>query len=283
MLEKNTFECPGESRDVPTRFIQKTREGCGCFWGLCGSSGGEFREDSGKIAGKFFPNRQMLQILGFRAPGKANLPKTLGPDCRDLVPTFRAGCFLKSTVPAFSSSSDLCVIPHRLDRMSAGQTGHFQGTNGHVHRMVAVKKRGCRRISLCFLVFCSLPLLVCDPGCLPTLATRPTCYRSLSGPSGPKSPGSVPRGVSGALRAPGSGVSKECPRSVRDTFFTLRAHSRDTFWTLRSPGPERPQRHPDGHSRDTSGPKGPRDSCSRSGGVATQLPETLENFKVTQK
>ena len=48
----------------------------------------------------------MLQILGFRAPGKANLPGTLGPRCRDLVPTFRAGCFLKSTVPAFSSFSD---------------------------------------------------------------------------------------------------------------------------------------------------------------------------------
>ena len=47
---------------------------------------------------KISPNREMLQILGFRAPGKANLPETLGPHCRDLVPTFRAGCFLKSTV-----------------------------------------------------------------------------------------------------------------------------------------------------------------------------------------
>ena len=88
-------------------FNQKTREGYGCFWGLCGSSGGKFRENSGEIGGKFVPNRQMLQILGFRAPGKANLPGTLGPHCRDLVPTLRAGCFLKSTVPAFSSFSDL--------------------------------------------------------------------------------------------------------------------------------------------------------------------------------
>ena len=62
-------------------------------------------------------------------------------------------------------------------------------------------------------------------------------------------------------------VSRECPRSVRDTFLTLRGHSRDTFWTLRSPRPEGPQRHPEGHSRDTSGPKGPRDSCSRSGAL----------------
>ena len=63
--------------------------------GLCGSSRGKFRENSGKIAGKFFPNREMLQTLGFRAPGKANLPRTWGPHCRDLVPTFRAGCFFE--------------------------------------------------------------------------------------------------------------------------------------------------------------------------------------------
>ena len=49
----------------------------------------------------------MLQMLRFRAPGKANLPRTFGRHCRDLVPTFRAGCFLKSTVPAFSSFSEL--------------------------------------------------------------------------------------------------------------------------------------------------------------------------------
>ena len=88
-------------------FVQKTREGCGCFRGLCRSSAGKFRENSGKIAGKLFPDREMLRILGFRAPGKANLPGTLGRHCRDLVPTFRAGCFFKSTVPAFSSFSDL--------------------------------------------------------------------------------------------------------------------------------------------------------------------------------
>ena len=88
-------------------YIQKTREGCGCFRGLCRSSAGKFRENSGKIAGKIFPNREMLQILGLRAPGKANLPETLGPHCRDLVPTFRAECFLKATVPAFSIFSDI--------------------------------------------------------------------------------------------------------------------------------------------------------------------------------
>ena len=85
---------------------QKTREGCGCFRGLFGGSRGKLRESPRKIAGKNFPSREMLQILGFHAPGKANLPGTLGRHCLNLLPTFHAGCFLKSTVPAFSSSSE---------------------------------------------------------------------------------------------------------------------------------------------------------------------------------
>ena len=117
-------------------FSQKTREGCGCFWGLCGSSGGKFRENSGKIAGKIFPNRQMLQILGFQAPGKANLPGTLGPHCRDLVPTFRAGCFLKSTVPAFSSLSDL-----EGDTYKIGVFTKFQGCCSGTPRVQAHVRR----------------------------------------------------------------------------------------------------------------------------------------------
>ena len=42
------------------------------FWGKVP---GRLRENCWKI----FPNREMLQILRFRAPGKANLPETLGP------------------------------------------------------------------------------------------------------------------------------------------------------------------------------------------------------------
>ena len=45
-----------------------------------------------------------------------------------------------------------CVVPHRLDRMSAGQTGHFHGTNRTRPR------DGCdpeEESSLCFLVFSS--------------------------------------------------------------------------------------------------------------------------------
>ena len=106
---------------------------------------------------------------------------------------------------------------------------------------------------------------------LTKVATPTACYRSLSGPRSvpgvslgvslgpfgpraPESPESVPR------------VSRECQKGVR----ALRGHSRDTlgdtFW-IRSPGPEGPQRHPEEHSRHTSGPKGPRDSCSRPAGL----------------
>ena len=105
-----------------SHIYQKTREGCGCFWGLRGSSGGTFQENSGKIAGKFFPNRDMLQILGFRAPGKANLPGTLGPHCRDLVTTFRAGCFFKSTVPAFSTFSEFGGFRRKISENCGLQT-----------------------------------------------------------------------------------------------------------------------------------------------------------------
>ena len=73
------------------------------MWDAFGGSRGKLRESRGKIAGNVFPNREMLQILGFQAPGKANLPRTLGRYCLDLLHTFGAGCFLKSTVPAFSS------------------------------------------------------------------------------------------------------------------------------------------------------------------------------------
>ena len=76
---------------------------------VSGVLAGVLEESFGKVPGKllekFFPKHEMQQMLGFRAPGKANLPGTLGPHCQDLVPTFRAGCFLKSTVPAFSSFS----------------------------------------------------------------------------------------------------------------------------------------------------------------------------------
>ena len=48
-------------------------------------------ENSGKIAGKIVLNREMLQILGFRTQGKANLPQS----ALDLKPTFRPGVFFE--------------------------------------------------------------------------------------------------------------------------------------------------------------------------------------------
>ena len=93
----------------------------------------------------------------------------------------------------------------------------------------------------------------CDPH---RLASPLACYRSLSGP---KCPGSFPRGVSGALGAPGlrsvQKVSRECPWSVKKVSRTLRGHSRDT-WTLRSPEPEGPERHPEGTLPGHFGPRG---------------------------
>ena len=55
-----------------------------------------------------------------------------------------------------TSRPDLCVTPHTLDRMSAGQTGHFHGTNGTRLRDGCSPGVGVsRRISSCLLVFFS--------------------------------------------------------------------------------------------------------------------------------
>ena len=129
-------------------------------------------------------------------------------------------------------------------------------------------------------------------------AIPPACYRSLSGPWGPKCPGVSPRvspkmgGVRGSVRRSVQKVSRECPRSVPDTFLTLRGHSRDTFWTLRSPGPEGPREHPVGHSlghppfsgtlsgtlRGHFGPEGPERLLSQAGGIARFMLELSPFF-----
>ena len=85
---------------------QKTREGCGCFRGLFGGSRGKLPGSPRKIAGKFFPNSRNATNSRISGTGKGKHAGNLCPHCRDLVPTFRAGCFLKSTVPAFSSFSE---------------------------------------------------------------------------------------------------------------------------------------------------------------------------------
>ena len=58
-----------------------------------------------KIAGHF-PRSRNAANSWISGTGKTNPPGTFGRHCWDLVPTFRAGCFLKSTVPAFPSFSE---------------------------------------------------------------------------------------------------------------------------------------------------------------------------------
>ena len=98
---KKVEECllAGTGTKSTFQSLRKLEKAVAVFGVCSGVLRGKLRESPGKIAGKIFPSRDMLQILGFRAPGKANLPGTLGRHCRGLVPTFRAGCFLKSTVP----------------------------------------------------------------------------------------------------------------------------------------------------------------------------------------
>ena len=122
-----------------------------------------------------------------------------------------------------------------------------------------------------------------------TGVSRALQARSVPGVSPRVSPktggvrGSVRRGVSGALRAPGSGVSKKCPESVPGVSKRCPGQSGDTLGTLfghyGAQGPKGPgdtpsdtpsdtpgfRGHSRGHSADTSGLKGPRDSCSRPG------------------
>ena len=89
---------------------QRTREGCGCFRGLFGGSRGFSWESPRKIVEKMVPNRKMLQILGFRAPGKANLLGT----CREpwvdtawtLSPPSVRAVFWHRQFLVFSSFSD---------------------------------------------------------------------------------------------------------------------------------------------------------------------------------
>ena len=71
----------------------------------------------------------------------------------------------------------------------------------------------------------------------------------------PECPKSVPR------------VSPECQKGVPDTPRTLSGHFLDTPEPGARRAPETPRGTLPGHSRDTSGPKGPRDSCSRPGGL----------------
>ena len=79
---------PGSVRGFSRKTPGKSRESC---WKKCPES----------------RNATNSRISG---TGKGKPAGNLGPHCRHLVPTFRAGCFLKSTVPAFSSFSETFVL-----------------------------------------------------------------------------------------------------------------------------------------------------------------------------
>ena len=87
------------------------------------------------------------------------------------------------------------------------------------------------------------------------IAIPPACYRSLSGPSGPKCPRECPRkwgGVRGSVRRGVQKVSRECPQSVRDHLF-------DTLGTPRRTLPRTPPHFRgtlSGTLREHFGPKG---------------------------
>ena len=89
--------------------------------------------------------------------------------------------------------------------------------------------------------------------------------------------GSVPRGVFGALQC----SELKCPESVPGVSGSLWGQSQDTFLDTPERGTEGHgdtawdtpsntpgfQGHSQQHFRDTSGPKGPKDSCSKRGGL----------------
>ena len=109
------------------------------------------------------------------------------------------------------------------------------------------------------------------PGEIP--GTNPGSSRDLQPPR-------PAAGVSRALRA--RSVPRESPRVSPNTGVSegsecsggcLRGPLGPGLWSAQKVSRECPRSvflHPRAYSRDTSGPKGPRDSCSRSGGVATR-------------
>ena len=74
---------------------QKTREGCGCFRGLCRSSAGKFRENSGKIAGKFFPESRNATNSRISGTGKGKPAGNLGSTLPGPCPHLPCGVFFE--------------------------------------------------------------------------------------------------------------------------------------------------------------------------------------------
>ena len=86
--------------------MQKTREGCGCFRDLLGGSQRKFQEDHGKIAGNFPRITTCFKFQDFEHRERQTCREPWVDTVWNLVQTFCVGCFWKSTVTAFSCSSE---------------------------------------------------------------------------------------------------------------------------------------------------------------------------------
>ena len=93
------------------------------LWLFPGSVRGFSRKTPGKSrenCWKNFPESRNATCSSISGTGKGKPAGNLGPTLPDLVPTFRAGCFLKSTVPAISST---CVRARGRGLISAQLEG----------------------------------------------------------------------------------------------------------------------------------------------------------------
>ena len=102
----------------------------------------------------------------------------------------------------------------------------------------------------------------------------PGLLQESLGPFGPEVPEECPSGCLWGPSGPGPGVSKKCPESVPGVLKRCPGHSTDTLRTLFGHSaawaqrfPDTPRRTPRGTLLGHFGPEGPRDSCSRSGGL----------------
>ena len=98
----------GRRNYMNIRKLEKAVAVSGVFAGVLEEVLGKFRENCWKN----FP--ESPNATNSRIWGKANLPGTLGPHCRDLVPTFRAGCFSKSTVQPSRAFLRTAFDPHTV-------------------------------------------------------------------------------------------------------------------------------------------------------------------------
>ena len=100
-----------EEENQKRRRKSETREGCGSF---LGSLPGFLRNiPERENAGELFPNRRLLEHsrrVGHRK--RQTCREALVDTALNLDPTFCEGCFLKSTVPAFLSSSEKTTRRH---------------------------------------------------------------------------------------------------------------------------------------------------------------------------